>query len=75
MVGEIGQIGERKAKKLGRLYPDLMVGSLHAGDCGEALTAPDFHQGDRKLTARQVGRGAGKAEKMGASIDIRHLRF
>ena len=61
----------RKAEK----FSDLMVGSHHAGDCGEALTAPDFHQGDRKLTARQVGRGAGIAEKMGASINIRQLPF
>ena len=61
----------RKAEK----FSDLMVGSHHAGDCGEALTASDFHQGDRKLTARQVGRGAGKAEKMGTSIDIRQLPF
>ena len=52
-----------------------MAASLHAGNCGGSLTAPDFHQGDRKLTARQVGRGAGKAEKMGTSIDIRQLPF
>ena len=50
----------RKAEK----FSDLMVGSHHAGDCGEALTAPDFHQGDRKLTARQVG-GLGKQRKWG----------
>ena len=43
-----------KAEKL-ETDPDLMAGSLHAGDCDESLTAPDFHQRSQEEVDTKTG--------------------